>query len=114
VSETKTRTKKQPLDSTANAIFEAANEWEAANSSAVLKNKIKDRLDAQVENLTLKMLGFVDTWGRLEFRDQDKSPLAALIQEASKASSEEFLKTLPPLEVSSNVKKELAKYFKIH
>ena len=57
---------KKPLDTVLPTILSAANEWQKEHSPEKLKSKVKTMLDAHAEEITLKLLGFSDSWGRWE------------------------------------------------
>ena len=54
------------LDQALPMILEAVQEWKDANCSDKIKDRVKKLLDANSKEVTMKLLGFNDHWGKWE------------------------------------------------
>jgi hypothetical protein len=55
-----------PVDSLLTSIACAVEEWKAKNTKEVIKTTVTELLDKESKQLTLKLLGFEDRWGKWE------------------------------------------------
>lgn len=55
-----------PIDQVLPAIAQAVAEWQTKNTEEVIKATVKRKLDQASEEITLKLLGFNNSWGKWE------------------------------------------------
>lgn len=55
-----------PLDSLLPAIATAVNQWKANNTEESIRTKVTHLLEKHSNEITMKLLGFTDRWGKWE------------------------------------------------
>jgi len=96
-----------PLERTADAVFQAVNEWEVENDPEHLKAKIKSELDKQAFSIAMQLLGFSDKWGKWEIASHSDSPIKKFVEEVAEKAAQEFLAQMPVLTFNDSLKKQL-------
>lgn len=109
-----------PIDELLPVIAQAVQEWRRDNSATQLKNSVKRLLDDNSKEITLKLLGFNNTWGRWEldhFNGRSGNSAAGdFLRSVQNEAIQEWLSTvcLPKLEVkiTQEIKTQAAREYK--
>ena len=108
-----------PVDKLIPIIAQAVTEWQAANTAEKLNSKIKAKLDKSSEDITLKLLGFKESWGKWELDHcngrNGNSAAGEYLKDIQKEAIKEWLSTvklptLPTKAVSDLKAKYLHEY----
>ena len=102
---------KKPLDTVLPTILSAANEWQKEHSPEKLKSKVKTMLDAHAEEITMKLLGFSDSWGRWEVDHcngrSGNSAAGDYLRQHQQAAIQEWMENLCLPKLTPTLKKSL-------
>lgn len=102
-----------PIDSVLPIVAQAVAEWKSANSEEKIKAKVKELLDSKSEEVTLKLLGFNNSWGKWEVDHcngrSGESAAGDFIQQVQQTAIKEWLSQVVMPELDEKMKKAILK-----
>ena len=105
-----------PLDEVLSIMAEAVAEWKAVNTEKKLKKRVKDLLDKNSETITMKLLGFNDSWGKWELDHcngrSGESAAGDYLKKVKQAAIQEWMESLELPKISPALKAKLGKQLK--
>ncbi len=102
-----------PIDAVLPIVAQAVAEWKATNSEEKIKKKVKDLLDSKAEEVTLKLLGFNNSWGKWELDHcngrSGESAAGDFIQQVQQTAIKEWLSEVAMPTLDEKMKKSILK-----
>lgn len=101
----------KPLDKVVETLATAIQQWEIDNSPSIIESKVRHVLDKNLQEITLKLLGFSNNWGRWELDHcngrSGESAVGDYLRQIQKEAIDKWLSTIeiPPL--TQKMRKEL-------
>ena len=108
------------IDQAIPVIAQAVTEWQQKNSAEVLRTRVHKMLDDSSKEVTMKLLGFENNWGKWELDHcngrSGESAAGDYLRRIQQAAIEEWLGTIqmPPLSesIQDSLQKELLTRYK--
>lgn len=100
-----------PVDGLLAAIACAVEEWKGKNTAENIKKTVTDLLDSESKQLTLKLLGFDDRWGKWEVDHcngrSGESAAGAYLRDIQKTAIQDWFEAVSMPTITPALKKQL-------